>query len=66
MNYYVPGYVPTFDYHTTEYTIGLNYYPNYWVKYQFNVNIDQLKQPSITGQEPQNFFVLMQELQFRF
>ena len=65
-NYYTPGFVPQYNYHTDQFTFGFNWYPNYWVKYQFNVNIDQLKQPSITGQVPQNFFVLMQELQFRF
>src|ERR1700689_1155387 len=45
LNYYAPGYVPTFDYHTFEYTVGLNWYPNYWVKYVVNLGIDQLKEP---------------------
>jgi phosphate-selective porin OprO and OprP len=61
-----PGFVPTYDYHTDEITLGLNWYPNYWVKYMVNVAVDQLHQPSFTGQEPQNFFVVMQRLQFRF
>ncbi len=65
-NYYTPGYVPTFDDHTFEYTAGLNWYPNYWVKYVLNVGIDQLKQPSTIGAEPQNYFVVIQRLQFRF
>jgi phosphate-selective porin len=65
-NYYTKGNVPTFDYHTNEYTIGLNWYPNYWVKYVFNLGIDQLKEPSVTGQEPQNYFVVLQRIQFRF
>jgi phosphate-selective porin O/P len=65
-NYYTPGFVPQYNYHTDQFTFGVNWYPNYWVKYQFNVSIDQLKQPSVTGQVPQNFFVLLQELQFRF
>ena len=43
----------------TRFTFGVNWYLNYWVKYQLNVNIDQLKQPSITGQVPQNFFVII-------
>jgi phosphate-selective porin OprO/OprP len=60
------GYVSTFDDHTKEYTIGLNWYPNYWVKYVLNLGIDQLKEPSVIGQEPQNFYVVMQRLQFRF
>jgi phosphate-selective porin OprO/OprP len=66
LNIYTPGFVPAYDYHTDEITFGVNWYLNYWVKYQFNVNIDQLKQPSVTGQIPQNFYALTQELQFRF
>jgi len=66
LNYYTPEFVPTYDYHTDEITLGLNWYPNYWVKYMVNVGIDQLHQPSITGQVPQNFFVVLQRLQFRF
>jgi len=66
LNFYTPGYVSQYDYHTDQFTFGFNWYMNYWIKYQFNVNIDRLKQPSTTGQEPQDFTVLMQELQFRF
>jgi len=65
-NPFTPGLVPTYDYHTDEITFGINWYPNYWVKYMVNVGVDQLHQPSITGQEPQNFFVILQRLQFRF
>jgi len=65
-NYYTPGFVPQYNYHTYQWTFGINWYLNYWVKYQFNLNVDQLKQPSVTGQVPQNFFALTQELQFRF
>ena len=65
-NYYTPGYVSTFNDHTDEFTFGLNWYPNYWVKYVVNVGIDQLKEPSVIGQEPQNFYVVTQRLQFRF
>ncbi len=61
-----PGFVPTFDSHTDEFTFGLNWYLNNWVKYQTNFNVDRLKDPSVTGQEPQNFFVLLNRLQFRF
>jgi len=60
------AFVPTFNNHTTEYTMGLNWYPNYWVKYVLNLGIDQLKEPSVIGQEPGNFYVVMQRLQFRF
>jgi len=65
-NPFTPGLVPTYDFHTDEITFGLNWYPNYWVKYMVNVGVDQLHQPSVTGQVPQNFFVIMQRLQFRF
>ena len=65
-NPFTPGLVPTYNFHTDEITLGLNWYPNYWVKYLVNVGIDQLKDPSITGQEPQNFIVVLQRLQFRF
>jgi phosphate-selective porin OprO/OprP len=65
-NYYTPGYVATFNDHTDEFTFGLNWYPNYWVKYVLNVGIDQLKEPSVIGQLPQNYFVVTQRLQFRF
>src|SRR6202167_271855 len=66
LNYYVPGYVPMFVYHTNEYRVGVNWYPNYWTKYQLNFNVDQLKDPSLTGALPQNYFVVEQRLQFRF
>lgn len=65
-NPFTPGFVPTYNYHTDEITFGLNWYPNYWVKYMVNIGIDQLHQPSVTGQEPQNFVVILQRLQFRF
>lgn len=65
-NPFTPGLVPTYDFHTDEITFGINWYLNYWVKYMVNVGVDQLHQPSVTGQEPQNFFVIMQRLQFRF
>jgi phosphate-selective porin len=65
-NPFTPGLVPTYNYHTDEITLGVNWYPNYWVKYMVNVAIDQLKDPSTTGQVPQNFVVVLQRLQFRF
>ncbi len=66
LNVFTPGFVPQYDYHTDQISFGINWYLNYWIKYKFNVNIDQLKQPSVTGQLPQNFYSLTQELQFRF
>jgi phosphate-selective porin OprO/OprP len=66
LSFFTPGFVPQFNYHTDQFTAGINWYLNYWVKYQFNVNVDRLKQPSTLGAVPQNFYGLMQELQFRF
>ncbi len=66
LNYYTPGFVPTFNYHTDEITAGLTWYPNYWVKYSVNLGIDQLKDPSTIGAVPQNYYVILQQLQFRF
>ncbi|MGA8503161.1 MAG: porin [Candidatus Sulfotelmatobacter sp.] len=66
LNYYTPGFVPGFNYHTDEFTFGVTWYPNYWVKYQVNLGVDQLKDPSTIGAVPQNYYVVSQELQFRF
>jgi len=61
-----PGFVPTFNVHTDEFTFGVNWYLNNWLKYQANFLVDRLKDPSVTGQVPQNFFVMENRLQFRF
>jgi phosphate-selective porin OprO and OprP len=66
LNYFTPGFVPTYDYHTDEITAGLNWYPNYWTRWQINLGVDQLKDPSTIGAIPQNYYVISQELQFRF
>jgi len=63
---FAPQSVPTFDDNTDGFTFGLNWYPNYWVRYQFNVGVDRLKAPSVTGALPQNYFTVLQRLQFRF
>jgi phosphate-selective porin len=66
LNLYTPGFVPTYSYNTDQVTLGFNWYLNYWVKYQFNFNINQIKQPTVTGQVPGNVYVFLQELQYRF
>lgn len=66
LSFYTPGFVPTFNYHTDEITLGLTWFPNYWVKYSVNLGIDQLKDPSTIGAVPQNYYVILQQLQFRF
>ncbi|MGB6025735.1 MAG: porin [Candidatus Sulfotelmatobacter sp.] len=66
LSYYTPGFVPGFNYHTDEFTFGVTWYPNYWVKYSVNLGVDQLKDPSTIGAVPQNYYVVLQQLQFRF
>ncbi|HEY6349856.1 MAG TPA: porin [Candidatus Angelobacter sp.] len=63
---FTPEGVPTFEGHTDGFTTGVNWYLNYWVKYQANFAVDRLPQPSTTGALPQNYFVVLQRLQFRF
>ena len=66
LSFYTPGFVPSYSYRTDQFTVGFNWWLNYWVKYQFNINVDRLRQPSVTGQVPQNIVVFLQELQYRF
>jgi phosphate-selective porin len=66
-NPFTPGFVPTFNNHTDAFTFGFNWYLNYWVKYMADFSVDRLQQPSINaGALPQNYFVVLQRLQFRF
>jgi phosphate-selective porin len=66
-NTFTPGFVTTFNNHTDAFTIGFNWYFNYWVKYLVDFSVDRLQQVSInTGVLPQNFFVVLQRVQFRF
>jgi phosphate-selective porin len=65
-NSLTPGFVTTFIDHTDEFTFGVNWYLNYWVKYQMNIAVDRLKEPSVTGQVPQDFVVVLNRIQFRF
>jgi phosphate-selective porin OprO/OprP len=65
-NIFTPQNVPGFDFHTDEFTFGVNWYPNYWVRFQSNLSVDRLKQPSTIGATPQNYYVFEQRLQYRF
>lgn len=65
-NVFTPQNVATFNRHTDQFTFGVNWYLNYWVRFQSNVNIDRLKQPSTIGATPQNYVVFEQRLQYRF
>jgi hypothetical protein len=61
-----PGTVPTFSDHTNQISAGLNWYLNYWVLVKSDVNMDQLKNPSVQGILPRNYFVFLEGIQFRF
>ena len=65
-NIYTPQNVPAFNRHTDEFSVGVNWYLNYWVRFQSNVSVDRLKQPSTIGATPQNYIVFLQRLQYRF
>jgi phosphate-selective porin len=56
---------PFYD-HTDQYTFGVNWYLNYWVLMKSEVNLDQLKNPSVQGILPRNYYVFLETLQFRF
>jgi len=65
-NVQTPQNVPAFDRHTDQFTVGVNWYLNYWVRVQSNFSVDRLKDPSTIGVMPQNYFVFDQRLQYRF
>jgi phosphate-selective porin len=65
-NVYTPQLVPTYNMHTDQFSVGVNWYLNYWVRFQSNVNINRLKDPSTIGAVPQNYLVFEQRLQYRF
>ncbi len=61
-----PGTVPTYSDHTNQITAGMNWYLNYWVMVRSDLNIDQLRNPSVQGILPRNYFVFLEGIQFRF
>ncbi len=65
-NVQTPQNVPTYNRHTDEFSFGVNWYLNYWVRFQSNISIDRLKDPSTIGATPQNYYVFEQRLQYRF
>jgi phosphate-selective porin OprO/OprP len=65
-NVFTPQNVPTFNRHTDQFTFGVNWYLNYWVRFTSNISIDRLKDPSTIGATPQNYVVFIQRLQYRF
>ncbi len=65
-NPFTPAAVPTFADHTDRFVSGVNWYPNYWIRYMLDFSVDRLKDPSVQGILPQNYFVALQRIQFRF
>jgi phosphate-selective porin len=65
-NIYTPQLVPAYDMHSDQFSFGVNWYPNYWMRFQSSVDIDRLKDPSTIGAVPQNYFVWEEQLQYRF
>jgi len=61
-----PGIVPTWSDHTDQLTVGFNWYLNYWVLVKSDFNLNQLKDPSVQGILPRNYFVFLEGFQFRF
>jgi phosphate-selective porin len=65
-NVFTPENVPTFNQKTDQFTLGVNWYLNYWVRYQTNFILDRLQTPSTIGAQRQDYYVFEQRLQFRF
>jgi phosphate-selective porin len=61
-----PVIAPGFFDHTDQFTFGVNWYLNYWVLVKSEVNLDRLREPSVQGILPHNYYVFLETLQFRF
>ena len=61
-----PAIFPAQSDHTDQFTGGLNWYLNYWVLLKFDFSADRLVNPSVQGIAKQNYFVALQQVQFRF
>ena len=61
-----PVIFPTYSDHTAQWTFGFNWYLNYWVLVKSDFNLNQLKDPSVQGILPRNYFVFLEGIQFRF
>ena len=61
-----PVISPGFNDHTDQFTLGLNWYLNYWVLVKSEVSLDRLKDPSVQGILPHNYYVFLETFQFRF
>jgi phosphate-selective porin len=63
---FTPVNVTPFSDHTDQFSTGFNWYINYWVLVKLDLNLDRLTSPSVQGIVPQNYFVVIPGLQFRF
>jgi phosphate-selective porin len=61
-----PVIAPGFNDTTDQFTFGVNWYLDYWVLVKSEVNLDRLKDPSVQGILPRNYYVFLETLQFRF
>jgi len=61
-----PVVAPGFADSTDQFTFGVNWYLNYWVLVKSEVSLDRLKDPSVQGILPHNFYVFLETFQFRF
>ena len=61
-----PVIAPGFNDTTDQFTFGVNWYLDYWVLVKSEVNLDRLKDPSVQGILPHNYYVFLETLQFRF
>jgi hypothetical protein len=61
-----PVIAPGFSDHTDQITVGFNWYLNYWVLVKSDLNFNQLKDPSVQGILPRNYYVFVEGFQFRF
>ena len=61
-----PVISPGFADHTDQFVLGVNWYLNYWVLVKSEVNLDRLKEPSVQGILPRNYYVFLETFQFRF
>jgi phosphate-selective porin len=61
-----PVISPGFNDTTDQISFGFNWYLNYWVVLKTDVNVDRLKDPSVQGILPRDYWVFLETLQFRF
>jgi phosphate-selective porin len=61
-----PAIVAPFSRHTDQFTAGFNWYLNYWVLVKSDFNFNQLKNQSVQGILPRNYYVFLEGIQFRF